>query len=335
MKKFLISALTLFSLISMQALAEEISAKALLHQMNHASKHLNYELSYILIKKSSIEPLRYMHAKSKDKEYAHLIYLSGPIREVIRRDKEVSYVEPGVEPFSIESGNMVAPLIPMLDSDVSKLSEYYDFVLMGRAREAGAATQVIRVVPKDGQRYSYVMWIDEKSKLPLRADLVDRDGEVLEQYRTISYTVNDRIASVLDNLDEVELPKIISMPKQAPTESFWKVKWIPVGFEPHSLNRYKMVITHKMVESQMYSDGLFSFSVYVSGRDDLSLKNQLVRQGRRTLQSLVVGDKEVSVVGDIPPATAIQIAKSVVFSLPSVNRKRNSTSKKMDEVVGQ
>ncbi len=314
MKKFLISALTLFSLISTQASAEEISAEALLHQMNQASKHLNYELSYILIKKNSIEPLRYMHANDNDMVYAHLVYLSGPVREVIRRGQEVSYIEPGVEPFSIESGNMVAPLIPMLDSDIGKLSEYYDFVLMGRAREANSAAQVVRVVPKDGQRYSYVMWIDEKSKLPLRADLVDRDGEVLEQYRTISYTVSDRIASALVKLEDVKLPNVISMPKQETTESFWKVKWIPSGFEAHNLNRYKMVTTQKVVESQMYSDGLFSFSVYVSEADDLSLKNKLIRQGRRTLQSFVRGNKEVTVVGDIPPATAVKIAKSVNFS---------------------
>lgn len=335
MKKFLISALTLFSLISTQASAEEISAEALLHQMNHASQHLNYELSYILIKKNSIEPLRYMHAKTDDKEYAHLVYLSGPVREVIRRNKEVSYIEPGVEPFSIESGNMVAPLIPLLDSDISELSEFYDFVLMGRAREAGAASQVVRVVPKDGQRYSYVLWIDEKSKLPLRADLVDRDGEVLEQYRTISYTVNDRIASMLAGLEEVALPNVISMPKQEPTASFWKVNWVPAGFEPHSLNRYKMVITQKVVESQMYSDGLFSFSVYVAERDDLSLKNQLVRQGRRTLQSLVVGNREITVVGDIPPATAAQVAKSVAFNKSTTTPKQENESNPVIEATNQ
>lgn len=50
MKKLLISVLTLFSLGTSTAFAEEESAEALLHQMNEASQHLNYELSYILIK---------------------------------------------------------------------------------------------------------------------------------------------------------------------------------------------------------------------------------------------------------------------------------------------
>ncbi len=41
---------------------------------------------------------------------------------------------------------------------------------------------MIRVVAHDGSRYSYIVWMDEDTKLPLRVDLLDRDGETLEQY---------------------------------------------------------------------------------------------------------------------------------------------------------
>ncbi|EKO3557380.1 sigma-E factor regulatory protein RseB [Vibrio metschnikovii] len=319
MKKILISVLALFSLHVTQAFAEELSAEALLHQMNDASQHLNYELSYILLKKNSIEPLLYRHARQDDQQFAHLIYLSGPVREVIRRGNEVSYIEPGVEPFTIESGTMVAPTIPMLNSDVAKLGQYYDFVKMGRAREAGAACQVLRIVPKDGLRYSYVLWIDEHSSLPLRADLVDRDGEVLEQYRTISYSINDQLATLMSGLNKVQLPEVLSLPKGNIQQTFWTVGWKPDGFQPLELNRYRMAMTERLVESQMFSDGLFNFSVYVSVRDDHSLKGQLVRQGRRTLHSVINGDNEISVVGDIPPATAQRIAQSITFSRTEVS----------------
>lgn len=318
MKKTLISALALFSLVSYSASAEEASAEALLHQMNEASQQLNYELSYILIKKNSIEPLLYRHAKRDDLHLAHLVYLSGPNREVIRRGDEVSYIEPGVDPFSIESGEMVAPIIPMLKTDVTKLSDYYDFVKLGRAREAGSPSQVIRIVPKDGERYSYVLWVDERSYLPLRADLVDRDGEVLEQYRTISYAVNEKIFDHMSGLNDIQLPEILTLPEAAKTDSFWQVTWVPDGFKANNMNRYRMAITDKVVESQMFTDGLFSFSVYVAEKDAMSLKGQLVRQGRRTLHSFVVNDKEVSVVGDIPPSTAKRIALSVKMD-PVVN----------------
>ncbi|HDZ3770224.1 TPA: sigma-E factor regulatory protein RseB [Vibrio cholerae] len=318
MKKLLISALTLFCVNSITAFAEEESAEALLYQMNEASQHLNYELSYILVKKNSIEPLLYRHARQDDQQLAHLVYLSGPVREVIRRGDEVSYIEPGVEPFTIESGNMVAPTIPMLNTDVAELSRYYDFVKVGRAREAGAACQVLRVVPKDGLRYSYVVWVDEKSHLPLRADLLDRDGEVLEQYRTISFSVSERLAEIMAGLNKVQLPEVLKLPKGSVQETFWQVTWVPDGFQAMELNRYRMAMTERLVESQMYSDGLFNFSVYVSASDNYSLKGQLVRQGRRTLHSVVKGENEISVVGDIPPATAQRIAQSVMFGVGGV-----------------
>ncbi|PAR92998.1 sigma-E factor regulatory protein RseB [Vibrio cholerae] len=318
MKKLLISALTLFCVNSTTAFAEEESAEALLYQMNEASQHLNYELSYILVKKNSIEPLLYRHARQDDQQLAHLVYLSGPVREVIRRGDEVSYIEPGVEPFTIESGNMVAPTIPMLNTDVAELSRYYDFVKVGRAREAGAACQVLRVVPKDGLRYSYVVWVDEKSHLPLRADLLDRDGEVLEQYRTVSFSVSERLAEIMAGLNKVQLPEVLKLPKGSVQETFWQVTWVPDGFQAMELNRYRMAMTERLVESQMYSDGLFNFSVYVSASDNYSLKGQLVRQGRRTLHSVVKGENEISVVGDIPPATAQRIAQSVMFGVGGV-----------------
>lgn len=101
-------------------------------------------------------------------------------------------------------------------------------------------------------------------------------------------------------------------------ETFWQVTWVPDGFQAMELNRYRMAMTERLVESQMYSDGLFNFSVYVSASDNYSLKGQLVRQGRRTLHSVVKGENEISVVGDIPPATAQRIAQSVMFGVGGV-----------------
>jgi sigma-E factor negative regulatory protein RseB len=118
----------------------------------------------------------------------------------------------------------------------------------------------------------------------------------------------------LSGLNDVKLPHVLSLPKGELKSSFWNVGWVPNGFEAKELNRYRMVNTERMVESQMYSDGLFSFSVYISESDDLSLKGQLVRQGRRTLHSFVLDEREISVVGDIPPATAKRIAQSVTFN---------------------
>ncbi|MGL6171075.1 MAG: MucB/RseB C-terminal domain-containing protein, partial [Vibrio sp.] len=131
-------------------------------------------------------------------------------------------------------------------------------------------------------------------------------------------SISERLAELMAGLNSVQLPEVLKLPKGSMQQTFWQVSWVPEGFQAMELNRYRMAITERLVESQMYSDGLFNFSVYISASDNYSLKGQLVRQGRRTLHSLVKGDNEISVVGDIPPATAQRIAQSVLINVAGV-----------------
>ncbi|MEZ8147402.1 sigma-E factor regulatory protein RseB [Enterovibrio norvegicus] len=316
MKPLLIGVVALVSLVA-NASTDESPAEALLHQMGQATEQLNYELSYILVRKNSIEPLRYRHALVEGESFGHIAYLSGPPREVIRRGDEVSYFEPGVDPFTIKSAQMVAPLPSILQTDVNHLASMYDFVPLGRAREAGLACDVVRVSPKDGARYSYVLWIDQGSRLLVRADLLDRDGDPIEQYRALSLVVSPKLSDAMSKLAALELPPVVQVPKQEKSELRWQVTALPNGFKPIYSNRHRLLMTERPVESQMFSDGLFSFSVYLAEADKMSVREQLVRKGGRTLHSHVSGNAEITVVGDIPPATAKKVAESVRFNSPS------------------
>lgn len=319
MKFYLCGVLALFSFSALasdnlSAEAEPNPAQVLLHQMEMASSQLSYELSYILIRKNNIEPLRYRHALLDNKPYSQLLYLSGPPREIIQRGGEVSYFEAGIEPYTLKNDHMVAPFPTLLYADVKTLAQQYDFVSLGRAREAGVSCDVVRISAKDGQRYAYVVWIDQKNKLLVRADLLDRDGEPIEQYRALSIAVSPQITEAMMRLSELELPQPLMLEANSQNDSLgWKVSALPNGFKSIYQNRHRLLITGAPVESQMFSDGLFSFSVYVAKADNFSVPQQLVRQGRRTLHSHVEGDTEIIVVGDIPPLTAKKIAESVRF----------------------
>nr|WP_086940343.1 sigma-E factor regulatory protein RseB [Thaumasiovibrio occultus] len=286
----------------------------LLQAMDEASRTLNYEISYIVIRQNSIETVRFRHALDNDtRTLAHLVHLSGPPREVIQRGDEVSYFEPGVEPFTIATNRMVSSLPPIMSADIYELAHSYDFIPMGRDREAGVPCSVVRIAPKDGRRYSYLIWVDEKSKLIMRADLLDRDGELLEQFRVVSHVVNPLIIDLMRGLDEVTLPQALIIPQKPSTDMGWQVTWLPHGFESIAGNRHRLLNSDRPVESQLYSDGLFSFSIYVADADNYTIREQMVRQGRRTLHSHEVQGREISVVGDIPPSTAKLIAESISF----------------------
>ncbi len=92
-----------------------------------------------------------------------------------------------MNPVSIRSplnGDYIVDSLPSLVySDFKRLSAAYDFISVGRTRIADRLCDVIRVVARDGTRYSFIAWLDAETKLPLRVDLLDRDGETLEQFR--------------------------------------------------------------------------------------------------------------------------------------------------------
>ena len=54
-------------------------------------------------------------------------------------------------------------------------------------------TRVITVTPKDEFRYGYRLWIDESTAMPLKTQLCDAHGHVIEQIVFASLTLSSRI----------------------------------------------------------------------------------------------------------------------------------------------
>lgn len=147
--------------------------------------------------------------------------MDGPRREVVQRGNEISYFEPGLEPFTLNGDYIVDSLPSLIYTDFKRLSPYYDFISVGRTRIADRLCEVIRVVARDGTRYSYIVWMDTESKLPMRVDLLDRDGETLEQFRVIAFNVNQDISSSMQTLAKANLPPLLSVPVGEKAKFSW------------------------------------------------------------------------------------------------------------------
>ncbi|ALX77601.1 sigma-E factor regulatory protein RseB [Cronobacter malonaticus] len=306
-----VSLLTGSLFVSFNASADA-SSEALLQQMNLASQSLNYELSFVSINKQGVESLRYRHARLDNKPLAQLLQLDGPRREVVQRGSEISYFEPGLEPFTLNGDFIVDSLPSLVYTDFRRLAPYYDFISVGRTRIADRLCEVIRVVARDGTRYGYIAWVDSETRLPMRVDLLDRDGETLEQFRVVSFTVNDKPGTMMQNLAKASLPPLLSVPAGDDVKFGWSASWLPQGFTEISSSRRPLPGVDSPVESRLYSDGLFSFSINVS-RASANSSEQMLRTGRRTVSTEVRNNAEITVVGELPPPTAKRIASSITF----------------------
>ncbi len=295
---------------SSTAPAQTSASGALLQQMEQASKTLNYEFAYINVSRMGIESLRYRHAVIDNRVYAQLLQMDGPRREVIQRGSDIRYFEPGLDPFSLPGNHIIDALPSPIFADFAQLSSAWDFIPVGRSRIADQLCEVIRIVSRDGTRYSYVVWLDVGTKLPLRIDLLDRDGETLEQFRVISFAVDEGVRNLMQGLQKANLPPSLSVPAGEKVTLNWQLGWVPAGMSLISQNRREIPAMNKTVESRLYSDGLFSFAINITPADKSSV-TQTLRTGRRTVQTEVRNNSEITVVGELPPATAKRIADSI------------------------
>ncbi|WAT00017.1 sigma-E factor regulatory protein RseB [Rouxiella chamberiensis] len=313
---YAVSLLTCSLLATHTASAETSPApEALLQQMSAASQSLNYELSFISITKQGIDSYRYRHAKKQASQFGDLLLMDGPRREVVQRGNDISYFETGLQPFTLSGDHIVDSLPELAFSDITHLAKYYDFISVGRARAVDRSCEVIRVVSRDGSRFSYIIWIDDQDKLPLRVDLLDRDGETLEQFRVISLTVDPAVEEAFNGIEKANLPPLLSIPESSKTQFTWDPKWLPDGVKEVSRSKRQLPNLPVNIESRLYSDGLFSFSINVNTSSTANAAaDQIIRQGRRTVQTEVRNGNEITVVGELPPSTAKRISDSIVFS---------------------
>lgn len=284
-----------------------------LQQMGNAIRALSYEIHFINISRQGIESLRYRHARIDDRPLAQLLFMDGPRREIVQRDKDISYFDADLEPFSLSGDHIIDSFPSLVYADYQSLSAFYDFIpAAGRVRIADRLCEGMRIISRDATRNSYSVWFDVATKLPMRIDLQDRNGERLEQFLVTSLVVSDDIREMLRPLLTQGLPPRLTTPLVETVNLTWIPEWLPQGMKEVSSSRRTLPGISIPVESRLYSDGLFSFSVNIMPSSE-SRAEQYVTTGRRSVHTEIRNGYEVTVVGELPPATAKRIADNVIF----------------------
>ncbi|OTA14751.1 sigma factor algU regulatory protein MucB [Xenorhabdus vietnamensis] len=298
----------------LRASAQQSRAEALLQDMSKAVQTLDYELGFINLEQRLIVPLRYRHAIIDGQSIAQIMQMDGSRREIIQRGTQISYYEPGLDSFSIHGTHIIDYLPPIIFADFAKLQKFYRFIDVGSTHVGDHPVSFVRIISKDESRYNYNLLIDDKTHLPLWIDLLDRDNTtVVEQFRVVSSTVNEHIKTELSAITDFKLPPMLLIPPSDKLAFNWLVGREPDGFKEISRNSRKLSET-EWLQSIMYSDGLFSFSVNVMNSNKNVVDKQLLRQGRRTVYTLARGKNSITIIGELPFATAEQIAASVTFT---------------------
>lgn len=289
-----------------------------LERMARSLHTLNYQGTFVYASGPRMETISLQHTVDEQGEREHLIALNGAPREVLRDGAAVTRILPEASSIFSQPDTPSATFPMALGEAFSHLDQFYSFQLGDSERIADRETQQIHVNPRDSYRYGYRLWLDRQTAIPLKAALLDEEGYPLEQVMFTSFRLmqEDESASRTAESPTVS-PALPAEPARRARKEIattpWKIKALPDGFELFSHIKETLPGSSQPVDHVVFSDGLVSVSAYMERMSDRKGLNGISRLGAFSAFGLNLEDYQVTVVGEVPPATVEFIGRAIVL----------------------
>ena len=216
-----------------------------------------------------------------------------------------------------ETRSDVSPLVSALPSNTAELEPHYEITLGGSARVAERAVQVLEIKPRDEFRYGYMLWLDQETAMPLQSQLIDEQGQVVEQilFTDIEMPADIPAAALEADDRHHRLHDLARCPRRRRSRPRFPGarRRCPGGFKLSVATQSPIAGSDTPVEHLVYSDGLATVSVFI---EDPATKAE-VGEGFSTVgstnaYSLTLRGRKVTAMGEVPRQTVRTIASSLV-----------------------
>jgi len=276
-----------------------------------------------------VETSRITHLAEPDSEYEKIESLDGPKREIVRHHGHVwSYINHQMVQVDSHQGRGRFP--SLLPDQLSRLGTNYQPRREDTERVAGYDAQVIVFQPKDNLRYKHKIWVHTDSGLLLKAAVMTDKDKVVEQYAFTQLQIGGKIdrswlhKTTSFGHEQDSSPGIRDIhplePEHAtnrlmPKESGWVADAIPAGFKKTMEILRPMHGKHAPVTQMVYSDGFSAISIFIEPDDgDEDDVEGLTSRGAVNLYHKVMDKHLITVVGEVPPRTVVQVFDSVRYN---------------------
>lgn len=303
-----------------------------LQKMNQALATRNYDGTFFHLSEGRVETMRIVHRVRAGRVIERLQSLDGSGREFVRNNGELTCYLPDQHTVLVEPRPDRGPFLGSLPQFGAGVDEFYRIESLPATRVLGRAARVISVNPKDQFRFGYRLWLDESTAMPLKTQLCDSRGRVIEQ---IFFARLD----MPENIPDSELAPAVhtdgmrwvrqgaAHDTASPTLSAFRASELPPGFRLTVAGAQTIGGASVPASHLVYSDGLATVSVFVeapqgapTGADAASNApieppmQGLARVGSGFAFSTVVQGHQVTAVGEVPAQTVEFIAHSVKSS---------------------
>ncbi len=300
-----------------------------LEKMNRALATRNYDGTFFHLSDGRVETMRIVHRVRAGRVTERLLSLDGSGREFVRNNDELTCYLPDQHTVLVEPRQDRGPFLGSLPQFGNDVNQFYHIEALAKSHVLGHAAQLIVVTPKDQYRFGYRLWLDENTAMPLKTQLCDSRGQVIEQILFARLDMPDSIPD--SDLTPAVRTEGMRWVRQGPSHDTaspalpaYRASELPPGFRltvsgAQTLGGASVPATHLV-----YSDGLATVSVFVEaerdakpGTDDKSSAmpeppmQGLARVGSGFAFSTVVQGHQVTAVGEVPAKTVEFIAHSV------------------------
>jgi sigma-E factor negative regulatory protein RseB len=323
------------------AAAEGDDPRQWLERMNQALVSRNYDGTFAFWQNGKVEMLRIIH-RVKEGHVSERMVALGSGREIIRDGGELARYLPDQKVVIVEKRSEQDPLLGNFPTFDKASTQFYDIKELKRTRIYQRTARLISVTPKDEFRYGYRLWIDEGTAMPLRTELCDARGRVIEQLvlaENKDFRINAK--DIPDTAFQPEMstqgfawrrsePDIGRVLASNSRSDRWNATRLPPGFRNVMQAAQSMPGTTGRVEHFVFSDGLASVSVFVetqvisrtAAADSGSgatpgvtaapaSSTEVTQFGSTSAFSTVVEGRKITAVGEVPPETVRAIANSL------------------------
>lgn len=297
--------------------SEPVSGNQWLALMSQAMHKLNYQGTVVYLRDNRVETMKLYHVVGNGFEQERLVSLNDPMIEVIRDADKVTCYFPDTRTIVVDYKPTQRSFLLSLPDDLSGENKLYRVTPRDKARVTKRVTQIISIDPIDNLRYGRRIWIDIESKLPLKHQVFDEQGNIVEQMMFTSFSIEDaiplKLLSAETNIDEFswQVRNKESIPVQ---HQKWLFRLIPDGFKQILYTRRKMPASKQPVEHILLSDGFASVSVYIDQIESAGFEPRQKALGVVNSYSLQYENHQITVMGEVPAVTVKMIGDGIYFN---------------------
>jgi sigma-E factor negative regulatory protein RseB len=310
----------LLSAFSLNVLAAD-DAWLMLQKSAYAARELNYQGVFVYQNGKQTSSVQITHMNNAGREMTRNVVLdnnpqANQPREVYSQGSYIVIVQQKNQKTVIEKRRGQNLFPAMLPTDFRSIKASYSAQLGAKEYVAGREAQIIDLVSNDAFRYSYKIWADTEYGLLLKMTLVDSKNKTLEQieFNQLS-TLNSQDVNWFH--PKIDVTKSYEMQDKTAVNhvtSDWIVAELPIGYV--KVDHRSLVVPGKTtpVDQMIFSDGIGSVSLFIEPvTKGIRPKMGQMSIGSTNVCAHVLDGYQITVVGEVPAATVMQIAKAVSF----------------------